>query len=280
MSNIGHVIPQAHLTVTKHSGPAAFIPGFALFFLWPKNFRTFTRAQFRQLDYLGIVLVLLGTVLLVFILNQVAVKEYAWNSATTICVLILSGLAWIALFLWQWQLSRNPRFRRIRPQFPFRLDKDRIMLSIFRYALLSISPPPSFVSDSRADTSFRDSSTFLAGFVMFITVVSIPLRAQIVNIYDPVKAAILLLPLMGGTAVGTALGGALSVKKNLTFYSLVAASVFMMVGSGLMSTLPDDLQPPAKQYGYEVLLGLGLGLNFSTSTLMTSLQAKFDDHGK
>ncbi len=85
---------------------------------------------------------------------------------------------------------------------------------------------------------------------------------------------------MGGSAVGSAAGGAISSKKNLTFYTLVAASALTMVGAGLMSTIPSGLTPAPSQYGFEVLLGLGLGLNLSTSTLITSLQTRFEDHGE
>lgn len=85
---------------------------------------------------------------------------------------------------------------------------------------------------------------------------------------------------MAGTAIGSATGGALSSKKNLTFYTLITASVLMVIGSGLLTTLPSGFTPAAKQWGFEALLGLGVGMNLSTSTLMTSLQARFEDHGE
>lgn len=121
------------LTNESYSGPCAFVPLVALFFLWPKRFQTFTKTQFKQIDYLGIVLIMLGTVLPVFIMNQAAIREYAWNSATTIVIFIISGAAWIILVVWQWQLSKSVRFSRIRPQFPFQLMTDRVMLSVFLY---------------------------------------------------------------------------------------------------------------------------------------------------
>jgi hypothetical protein len=127
---------------------------------------------------------------------------------------------------------------------------------------------------------YPNSCTLLTGFTLHLSIISIPLRAQIVNVYDAIKSGLLLLPLMGAMAIGSALGGAMSSKKNLTFWTLNAASVFMLIGSGLMSTIPGTLSPAARQWGYEVILGLGLGLNLSTSTLMTSLQAEFEDYSK
>ncbi|RDL40000.1 Uncharacterized protein BP5553_04340 [Venustampulla echinocandica] len=249
----GPIIGGLLTTYSSWRGPCALIPGVVFYFCWPNNFQALDKVQFRHLDYVGIVLVMLGTVLPVFIANQAAVREYAWNSATSICILVLSGLTWVILLLWQWQLSRNPRFRLIRPQLPFRLITDPVMASVF-------------------------VCTFLAGFIIHLSIISIPLRAQIVNVYDAVKSGILLLPLMGGMAVGSALGGAVSAKRNLTFWTLNLASIFMLIGSALMSTIPGTLSPAARQWAFEAILGLGLGLNLSSSTLMTSLQAEFEDY--
>lgn len=101
------------------------------FFFWPNDLQTLERVQFKHLDYVGIILIMLGTVLPVYIVNQAAIREYAWNSAATIAVLILSGLTWIILLLWQWQLSSNSRFHLIRPQLPLRLITDPVMASVF-----------------------------------------------------------------------------------------------------------------------------------------------------
>ncbi|TPX07403.1 uncharacterized protein E0L32_002127 [Thyridium curvatum] len=235
------------------NGPCAFVPGIVLFFVWPSNFQSYTKVRFRHLDYLGTLFILVGTVLLVFIINQGAVREYAWSSAPTIAVFVLSGLSWIGLVFWQWEMSRRTKLRHIRPQFPFRILSNRVMMATI-------------------------ICTILNGFVMFLVIINIPMRAQIVHIYDAIKSGVLLLPLMGSTAVGSMLGGALSSKKNRTFWTLNAASSFMLIGTGLLSTLPTSVLPTKSQYGYQVLLGLGLGLNLSTSTFMTSLNVEFEDH--
>lgn len=85
---------------------------------------------------------------------------------------------------------------------------------------------------------------------------------------------------MGGMAIGSSLGGAISAKKNLTFWTLNMAGILMLIGSALMSTIPGTTSPAARQWGFEAILGLGLGLNLSTSTIITTLQAQFEDHGK
>lgn len=123
------------------------------------------------------------------------------------------------------------------------------------------------------------SDTFLSGFVLLLAIINIPLRAQIVNLYGPVKAGALLIPTMAGGALGCALGGGLSLRKNNTFPVLVAASVIITIAAGLLSDLPSAIKPPAKQWGIEVVLGLGVGLKISTTTLIAVLQVEFEDHG-
>lgn len=119
----------------------------------------------------------------------------------------------------------------------------------------------------------------MSGFVLLLTIINIPLRSQIVNLYDPVKAGALLLPMMGGGATGCALGGGLSLRRNNTFPVLVVASIIIIIASGLLSDLPDAIKPPAKQWGIEVLLGVGLGLKISSTTFLAVLQSEFEDHG-
>ncbi|OIW35580.1 MFS general substrate transporter [Coniochaeta ligniaria NRRL 30616] len=235
------------------NGPCAFVPGVILLFAWPKNMLTFAKVPFKNLDYVGTLFILGSTVLLVFIVNEAAIREFTWDSGPTISVLIISGLCWIAMVLWQREISRNPKFRHIRPQFPWQVLTDRVMMCAL-------------------------GTSVLAGFVMFLAIVHIPMRAQIVNLYDAVKAGILLLPLMGSMAVGSMLGGAVSSKKNNTFWTLNIASILTLVGSGLLSTLGETISPEPKQWGFEVILGFGLGLNMSTATFITSLQVKFEYH--
>ena len=198
---------------------------------------------------------MLSTVLPIFIINQATVGEYPWNSPQTIAILTLSALAALALVAWQRHLSQAPKLAHLRAQIPWRILSNRVLMC----SVLS---------------------TVLTGFVMYLAVVNIPMRASIVNLYDEVKSGILLLPLMGATAVGSAVGGALSAKRNRTFWTLNVASGFMLVGSGVMSMVPGTVEVSSRQWGFEVLLGLGVGMNLSTSTLLTSLNSEFQDFGE
>ncbi|RAH64464.1 uncharacterized protein BO66DRAFT_443961 [Aspergillus aculeatinus CBS 121060] len=234
-------------------GPCAFVPLVALLIVWPNDFHYARNVRFRHLDYLGALLVLLGSVLFVFILNEAAIRDYAWKSVPVILIFIISGLSWMALVYWQWLISSKPKLAHIRPQLPFRLLASRVMVAGF-------------------------VSTILTGFVMLMVIVNIPLRAQIVNLKDAVASGILLLPLMGGTAVGSAMGGAASAKRNNAFWTLNLASVFMIIGSASLSTLTDSVDLVPRQWGLEAILGFGIGLSLSTMTFLTTMQVEFQDH--
>jgi hypothetical protein len=122
-------------------------------------------------------------------------------------------------------------------------------------------------------------STLLTGYVQFGAVFSIPLRAQIVDLEDPVKSGLSLLPLVAATAVGSLVGGGASAGKNITFWTMTVATALMIVGTGLLTTLPSDGSKTISQNGWEVILGFGLGMTVSTATFMTSMEVEFVDHG-
>lgn len=93
-------------------------------------------------------------------------------------------------------------------------------------------------------------------------------------------AGVYLLPLLGASAIGSYLGGAISSKKNLTAYTLIASSTLQLLGCGLLSTLGDTIDIVRRQHLFEIILGLGVGLALSTATILTSVQAKRGDLGE
>jgi hypothetical protein len=131
-----------------------------------------------------------------------------------------------------------------------------------------------------SDVCFFLRSTFLTGFVLLLAVVNIPLRAQIVDVVSAVKSGLQLLPLVGGCALGSAIGGGASFRKNNAYITLNLASALMLLGCGLLSTLPESGAHTSLLLGYGFIMGLGIGISLSTMTFITSLQVLFVDHGK
>jgi hypothetical protein len=86
---------------------------------------------------------------------------------------------------------------------------------------------------------------------------------------------------VSATAFGSLFGGGASAKRNLTFYTMNIGTALMLVGTALLSySLPADGSHTNAMYGYQAILGLGLGMSVSTATFMNSLEVEFIDHGE
>ncbi|KAH6677569.1 major facilitator superfamily domain-containing protein [Halenospora varia] len=236
--------------------PIGCVAMVVLFFAWPTRAnitQTQSSSTIKQIDFFGAFLMATGCVCFVYTLHEVGYRKFAWSGATNVALLTISSLAWVILFTWSWFLGHSSKLTWVLPQLPWRIVTHRPM-------------------------AMAIVTTLIAGFVQFSAVFSIPLRAQLVDLKDPVQAGIRLLPLVSATAVGSLIGGGSSAKKNLTFYTMTIAMIFVTVGSGLLSTLPSDGHETKAIYGYEVILGIGLGMSVSTATFMTSMEVEFVDH--
>ena len=111
-----------------------------------------------------------------------------------------------------------------------------------------------------------------------MTIIAIPERFQIVNGLSATDAGIRLMPLLFSSALGSTIGGLLSSKRNRTFFTLTFASSLMVVGCGLLSTSSNGLAIENTLYGYQVIFGFGLGMTFTTVTIIASTESKFADY--
>ena len=89
-----------------------------------------------------------------------------------------------------------------------------------------------------------------------------------------------ITPLWSNSVLGSFIGGAASSKKNNTSPTLIFAACLILLGCGLMSRLGGGREFYKPTYGYQVILGLGVGLTFSSSTLLTNINSKSEDVGK
>lgn len=119
---------------------------------------------------------------------------------------------------------------------------------------------------------------FLSGYSYLAIIITLPERFQIINGDSSMMAGVHLLPMLGATAVGSILGGAFSKKKNNTSRTLIAAACFQVIGLGLLTTFDAPSSPMAPQFGYQAVFGLGVGLTFSSATVLTKIQAAGRDH--
>lgn len=119
---------------------------------------------------------------------------------------------------------------------------------------------------------------FLSGYCYLALVITLPERFQIVNGDSALMAGVHLLPMLGATAMGSIIAGAFSKKKNNTSRTLVVAACFQVIGLGLLTTFDHPASPVVPQFGYQTVFGLGVGLTFSSATILTKIQASGKDH--
>ena len=109
-------------------------------------------------------------------------------------------------------------------------------------------------------------------------IITLPERYQIVNGDSSLMAGVHLLPLLGATAVGSIFGGAISKKRNNTSFTLIVALSLQVLGIGLLTTFNRQSTPLQPQYGYQAIFGFGVGMTFSSATVLTKIEAAGDDH--
>ncbi|KFY77332.1 hypothetical protein V499_03250 [Pseudogymnoascus sp. VKM F-103] len=235
------------------NAPAAVLGIGLILIAWPAQADRKNRlsTSLAQMDVLGAFLLLVATVLLVFALQQAGSQEYAWSSPVIVATLTISAASWVAFIAWIAYLESGRSGLRIKAIFPLSIALKR-------------------------PTGPGILSSLIVGFPFFMILINLPIRFQVVNNDSSVMAGIHTLPFLGGVALGTTLGGGIATRKNLTAHALIFATALTCLGSGLLSTTGDGLRIPRAQYGYQVILGTGFGLAFTSITMMMALAHDFD----
>ena len=109
--------------------------------------------------------------------------------------------------------------------------------------------------------------TMCIGAGFFALCIFLPQRMQVVNGTSPLSAGVRMLPLLALTGFSSAIAG-VSVKwlkgyRLQTWFGMIIGSV----GCGLISSLGVD-SPFARQYGYQVLVGVAFGLCIVCTTVV------------
>ncbi|KAL7621261.1 hypothetical protein AAE478_008578 [Parahypoxylon ruwenzoriense] len=205
----------------------------------------------RKIDFIGNIAILSACSLLVFSLQEAGAYTYTWDSPVIVVALSIACLSWVLFLAWEVYLGLK-RFTRVEPILPLRLFFRRVYVSCV-------------------------ICTFCTGYVYLSILIILPERFQIVNGEDALYSGIHLLPMLGATSFGAFVAGAVSRKSNNTSWTLMAAHVFQLIGVGLISMLKDSTTETKAQYGFQVLLGIGIGLSLGAGTIMASVQSHRED---
>lgn len=232
--------------------PAGFVAMILLLFTLPSGFpnqgqvqpescsRAFTSKPLRRVDLLGACLMLTASTLLVAALQQTA-DGTAWSSTSVIALIVLSGLLWPVFLIWEWLITTK-NFTQ-EPVLPWRFIANRIVLGLIL-------------------------NTFFVGVLFTVCVIQIPLRFQTANGASPLWAGIHLLPFALACPTGSIIVAALTKRKVPPIFLLFVGAALQIVGIALMSTVPTGEAVWTGQYGYEVITGLGVGINIGSASIV------------
>jgi MFS family permease len=243
-------------SLIHHSGPIGFVSMILFYLSWPTKDQlpNLKQRSVFDLDFVGSSLLIAAAVLVTFSFQFAGglSNQDLWAGPVFIATITIGLVCWVGLFVWSAMVEKRWA-NRLLAAIPMALVRNRV------YAAGVIN-------------------TMFVGFPFFMTVYTFPLRTQVVNGKNPLQAGIALLPMLGAVAAGSALGPAISRKKNYMVETLIASGCLMVVGLSLETTLSASEALQAKALGFLVLIGLGFGLSASTSTLMTILESPIREH--
>ncbi|GAP83616.1 putative major facilitator superfamily transporter [Rosellinia necatrix] len=236
------------------NGPIGIVSLVLFLVTWPKPqyLPNTERRSWRELDYLGSSLLIAATVLVVFPFQNAGGATDQWGRAIFLAPLITGLIAFVGVFSWSLFIDRRWG-DKIAAAVPMNLVRNRV------YASAALN-------------------TMFLGFPYILVIYAFPLRCQIVNGKDSLVAGIMLLPMLGSSAIGSGISGRVNGKENRSCETLVIATGFMVLGCGLLTTVSGSVGLEPKALGFLVFVGLGFGLSVSTTTLLAVSQSSIRDH--
>ncbi|KAJ7921389.1 MFS drug transporter [Mycena leptocephala] len=212
--------------------PLTVVSAAAVYFFMPlKTVEGGWRQKLGRIDFVGSLLILLASTLLVLSLTW-ASGSYQWRNPHVFATLVVGCVISIGFVLWEWKV---PAF----PIIPMHIFKKRIVIG-------------------------AGITQTINGFLTVVQVFYLPSFYQLAYGYSPVKSGLLVLPLtVVQTAASTASG--LIVTATGRYRELILAGwAIWAVGLGLLATL-NEHSTLGQQVGYSLLTGIGVGQTFQPS---------------
>jgi hypothetical protein len=239
------------------SGPIGVV-SLAIFLLsWPKpEDMPYVRVRsWKSFDYFGTLLIIAAAVLVVYAFQNAGESFYeVWNTAIFIAPLAAGVICWAGVFVWSYMLDKGVFGKGFAPAFPFRLLRNR------HYSAAAIS-------------------TLLMGYPFLLLIFSFPMRAQVVSGKSALVSGLMLLPMLGTSALASAISGVVNSKKNFLFETMATGASLMVLGCGLLTTVHGS-EDDSKAMGFLAFTGLGFGLATASATMLVSFEAPLADAGK
>jgi EmrB/QacA subfamily drug resistance transporter len=196
------------------------------------------------IDYLGAAFLTAGVSLLL-IWVTLAGDSFAWASVET-ALFVGGGVLAIAAFL-------VTELRATEPIVPLRLFRDRT-------------------------TTLAIVASVAIGVAMFGSTVFLGQYLQISRGYSPTAAGLLTIPMVGGLLVSSTISGILITRTGRWKRFLVAGSVLVAVGFGLLSTI-DHATNMVLLGVFLAVLGIGIGMTMQNLVLAVQNTVAASDLG-
>jgi len=210
-------------------GLAAFI--LVIFFNLPahvKPAKATLREKFLQMDPIGIILIMAAVVCYVLALQWGGVSM-PWSSSKVIGLFVGFGLLLVCFGIDQYLLGE-------RAMLPKRLLKNRYIWQGMAY-------------------SFTIAGSY------FIVLYFLPIYFQVIDNVSPIQSGVRNLPLILAITLATIVSGIGITVTGRPMPFMIIGGVLGSIGIGLLYTLTIG-SSSAAWIGYQVLVGLGLGLGF------------------
>ncbi|KAF3937745.1 hypothetical protein ABW19_dt0203791 [Dactylella cylindrospora] len=233
------------------NGPGIAVAFIVLFFAIPEVGKvSLNKETLSRIDYGGGFLSVAWSILLVYALQEGG-AEYPWGHSVIIGTLA-SGILGLFLFAgYEWYIARKSSI--IEPIFPLRLLKD----PGFTYLVLT---------------------TFCIGVPIYVTIINMPQRYQIVNGVSPIRSGVLLLPMLVTSPIVSLVPGIL-IRKHYRYMGIlfVVGGALSVIGSAGIGTIGRGTAIETKAHVYLVFIGLGMGLVMPASIMFVKFICDLKD---
>ena len=199
----------------------------------PEQPRLSTKDKVEKMDPIGTSCFLPGMVCLLLAL-QWGGTTYAWNNGRVIVLLVLAFVLLVTFIIVQvWK-------------------KDNATV-----------PPRIFTQGS---IGFGFLYTACVGGSLLLAIYYLQVWFQAIKGADPIRSDIMMTPLILALGVATIFAGLAVTKSGYYTPFMYANSVIMSLGAGLITTFKTDTSHSA-WIGYQIILGVGIGLGLQQGTL-------------
>lgn len=136
-----------------------------------------------------------------------------------------------------------------------------------------------FLYQGITDPELRVS--FFQGCVFYPAIINISQLNQIVHLNSATTAGVRILPLLLPSSFSSMITGIVFSKTTRFGWQILAlGGSLVLLGTGLLIELPFTQDVLPRSYGYQVVLGMGLGSAVPAIMILTRIEVEDRDNGK